>query len=118
MRAPDGPEGTLAIDPDAGPRGCAAYWPHRDGVHVIVQPGKDGEETYPVAVLPADALFALRATETGEATARWVAGQNVVTAAREAPDRRGPAWPWLLAWLAVSAGLWFGERRWRIARVR
>ncbi|MCZ8369654.1 MAG: carboxypeptidase regulatory-like domain-containing protein [Porphyrobacter sp.] len=114
VRAPAGNEVPLAIDPEAGPRGCAAYWPLHDGVHVIIQPGKDGEETYPIAVLPADALLASQARETGEATTRWVASQNIAVTTRDVPDRQGPAWPWLLGWLTVSAALWFGERRWRI----
>jgi hypothetical protein len=115
VRAPDGAETALVIDPEAGPRGCAAYWPAEAGVHVIVQPGKDGDQTWAFAVLPAPALAALRAGETGDATTRWVAAQNVSSPARDAPERRGPAWPWLLGWLVASAVLWFAERRWRIA---
>lgn len=115
VRAPDGTEQTLAVDPAAGPRGCAAYWPRAAGTHVIVQSGKDGAQSWPFAVLPAAALATVRANETGAETARWAAAQDAIASVRDAAQRRGPAWPWLLGWLAVSAGLWLAERRWRIA---
>jgi hypothetical protein len=107
---PDKAEVALAIDPAAGARGCAAYWPTEPGVHTIMQPGRDGEQSFGFLVLPDAALKAIAAKETGAATVRWAAQQNAPDA-REAPERRGPAWPWLLAWLLVSGGLWFGERR-------
>ncbi len=112
--APDGTEVALAIDPAAGSKGCAAYWPSGAGVHRIVQPDRDGPQEFAFVVLPADALAASRARETSEATARWAAAQNS-PAARDVPDRRGAAWPWFLGWLLVSGLLWFAERRWRTA---
>lgn len=111
--APDGTETALAIDPAAGPRGCAAYWPAAPGRHTLVQQGRDGEQTFAMLVLPQDALTAIRARETAEATARWAAAQSGAESA-DLPTRRGPAWPWLLAWLAVTTGLWAGERRLRM----
>lgn len=108
--APDGTEAPLVIDPDAGARGCAAYWPADPGVHTIAQTGPGDEQTFEVLILPAASLTSIRARETGEATAIWAAQQNAPTA-REVPDRRGPAWPWFLAWLLVSGALWYGERR-------
>lgn len=110
--APDGSEVALAIDPGSGAKGCAAYWPSDAGVHRIVQPGRDGQQEFALAVLPENALAASGAREMGEATSRWAAVQNVPIA-RNVPDRRGPAWPWLLVWLLVSGLLWFAERRWR-----
>lgn len=107
---PDKVEVALAIDPDAGAQGCAAYWPTEPGVHTIVQPGRDGEQSFAFLVLPEAALKTIAARQTGEATALWSAQQNA-TSDREAPERRGPAWPWLLAWLVLSGGLWFAERR-------
>lgn len=116
VRAPDGRETPLAIDPAAGPRGCAAFWPAQEGVHTIIQPGTAGEGVWDFIVLPASALATLRAAETGEATARWAAAQGAsADAPGDAGERRGPAWPWFVAWLVVSAGLWLAERRWRIA---
>ncbi|MCX9147342.1 hypothetical protein OPU67_08305, partial [Erythrobacter sp. WG] len=75
------------------------------GVHTIVQPGREGEESYAVPVLASGSLATVRASETRTATARWAAEQTAPTA-RPAPKRRGPAWPWFLAWLAASALLW------------
>ncbi|MBX3593265.1 carboxypeptidase regulatory-like domain-containing protein [Sphingomonas sp.] len=108
----DGADVALAIDPAAGGRGCAAYWPAAAGVHVVVQPSKAGPRTFPFSVLNASAMATARMRETGDATARWAERQRAEgRTARQ--DRRGPAWPWFLAWLLVSAALWVGERRWR-----
>lgn len=115
--APDGREVALAIDPAAGPRGCAAYWPAVDGVHTIIQPAKEGERRFAFAVLPRAGLATILQRETGEATARWAAAQTTSQAPSDTPERRGAAWPWLLGWLLVSAALWFAERRWRLAPV-
>lgn len=113
VAAPDGAEVPLALDPAAGARGCAAFWPLADGVHTLIQPGgPDGPVRYPFAVLPADALKGITARETGEATVRWAAAQGAARTGTM-PDRRGAAWPWLLGWLMVSAALWLLERRWR-----
>lgn len=111
VMGPDATEVALAIDPLAGAKGCAAYWPASAGVHRIVQPGRDGAQEFAVLVLPKDVLTVAKARETGEATQRWAAEQNA-PAARETPERRGPAWPYALGWLLVSGLLWFGERRW------
>jgi hypothetical protein len=109
--APDNTETALAIDPLAGAQGCAAYWPASAGVHRIVQPGRDGTQEFAFIVLPKAALTVAKAKEMGEATRRWAAEQNA-PAARDTPERRGPAWPYVLGWLLVSGLLWFGERRW------
>jgi hypothetical protein len=110
--APDGAEVPLALDPGAGPRGCAAYWPRIAGVHTLRQPGRGGEGSFAFMVLPTGALPAIRARETGEATALWTAaGQAAV--AGPLPQRRGAAWPWLIGWLLVSGALWWAERRMR-----
>lgn len=114
--APNGGEVALAIDPAAGPGECAAYWPQAPGEHRIVQAERGDEQTFAFLVLPEGALRAIRATETGEATARWAA-QQAASAARDAPQRRSPAWPYALAWLLLSAALWWGERRLRAAPI-
>ncbi|KPF64319.1 hypothetical protein IP79_05695 [Porphyrobacter sp. AAP60] len=112
VMAPDKSEVALAIDPDAGARGCAAYWPADPGVYTIAQAGSDSQQTYDFPVLAADALSPIRARETAEATARWAARQND-QAAIEMPQQRGPAWPYFLGWLLASAAVWAGERRLR-----
>ncbi|WP_285713906.1 carboxypeptidase regulatory-like domain-containing protein [Erythrobacter oryzae] len=110
--APDNTEVTLAIDPAAGARQCAAYWPSSPGVHRIVQPGEDGEQTFAFFVHPEATLAPLRAAQTGEATARWAAEQTAATA-RNLPERRSPGWPYFIGWLVLASALWLGERRLR-----
>ncbi len=110
--APDKAEVALAIDPSAGPRGCAAFWPLAPGEHRIVQTGRDGELAFAFLVFAETAFTSLRAAETGRETARWAAQQSA-TAARSLPERRSAAWPYVLLWLLVSGALWFGERRLR-----
>jgi hypothetical protein len=112
VMGPDKSEVALAIDPDAGARGCAAYWPREAGVHTIAQAARGGEQTFDFLVLPEAALPAIRARETGEATMQWAARQDV-SADSAMPQQRGPAWPYFLGWLLVSAALWAGERRLR-----
>lgn len=114
--APDKAEVALAIDPGAGPRGCAAYWPLAPGEHRIVQAGREGEQAFAFPVFPETAFTSIRAAETGRATARWAAQQSA-TAARSLPERRSAPWPYVLLWLLVSGGLWFGERRLRAPSV-
>ena len=112
ISAPDGREVRLAPDPAAGPRNCAAYWPQVAGVHTLRQPGRDGEQSFDIMVLPNGAFASIRAREMGEATALWAAaGQGA--AAGSPPQRRGSGWPWLIGWLLVSGGLWWAERRQR-----
>ncbi len=108
---PDSTATALAIDPLAGAQGCAAYWPASAGVHRIVQPGRDGLQEFALLVLPKAALKVAKAKELGEATRRW-ASEQTAPAARDTPERRGPAWPYVLAWLLASGLLWLGERRW------
>ncbi len=110
--APGKAEVPLAIDPAAGARQCAAWWPAVPGEHRIVQPGADGEQAFAVLVLPEAALTSINAAHTGEATARWAAEQTGTTAST-LPERRSPAWPYWLAWLLLSGVLWLGERRLR-----
>ena len=113
--APDKAQVALAIDPDAGPRGCAAFWPRASGAHRIVQKGRGAEQVFDFLVLPETSLAPLRLAETGAATARWAAGQSA-TAARSLTERRSGAWPYFLVWLVLSALLWFLERRLRQRR--
>ncbi len=109
---PDGNFHALAIDPAAGPKGCAAYWPAIPGMHTIQQPREDDTLSFDFAVLPSDALAEARARTIGEETALWAARQDTAEE-RGGVERDGPAWPWLLAWLTLGGALWFLERRWR-----
>jgi hypothetical protein len=114
VKGPDEGAIALIVDPLAGARGCAAYWPTQAGVHRIVQKGRDGEQAYSFAVLPKGSLKTIRAAETAAATAHWAARQDS-PARSVAPQRHGPAWPWFVAWLLLSGILWWGERRLRAA---
>jgi hypothetical protein len=114
---PDTTEIALAIDPDAGARGCAAYWPAEPGVHTVVQPGRDGRQTFAFLVMPEGAFKTIAERQIGEATAVWAAEQSAAIT-RDTPERRGPAWPYFLAWLILSGALWFGERRFRAGYAR
>jgi hypothetical protein len=109
--APDAKEVPLVIDPAAGARGCAGYWPSAAGVHTIMQPDRDGVQEFPFYVFSDAALAVPTARATGEATAQWAAAQDA-PAARNAVERSGPRWPYFLGWLLLSGLLWLGERRW------
>lgn len=109
--APDNTAIPLAVDPAAGERGCAAFWPSRPGTHTIVQTASGREDRFAIEILPAEALSGVRARELGEQTSIWAARQNSERAG-EIPDRVGPAWPWFLGWLLVTGALWLLERRW------
>ena len=107
--APGNTDIPLAIDPAAGARGCAAYWPLVEGVHRIVQAGPDGEQAFAFMVLPDAALRSVRAAQTGEATARWAA-QQTDKDLPDLPERRSAGWPFFLLWIVLSSALWLAER--------
>ena len=130
--APDGSITALLPDPATGVPHCAAYWPQHPGWHQLLQTDADADadadaeenaevdaETdaaktgWPFFVYASNAAPGLQATERRDATLqligtshRAVADQPVLTQA----GRRGPSWPWWLAWLASAAALWWLER--------
>jgi hypothetical protein len=108
--APSGSKVSLVTDPRSGPRRCAAYWPSTPGPHTITEGAGPGTRAFSFLVLPKGALQASTKRELGEATRRWAAEQDA-PAARAALERRGPAWPYFLAWLLLSGALWLAERR-------
>lgn len=102
--APDG-TGTSLL-PDGR---CAAFWPRLAGWHWLRR-GNDAQAFFVRAV---DDAPGLAREELGSAT-RALASSGVATdvhATTTASAERGPSWPWWLAWLACSAGLWWFERR-------
>ena len=101
---PDAGMTRLVVEP---PTGCAAFWPSRPGWHLL----RDGANAVPYYVQPANALPAIRAAEAREATLRLVGGSKTGGAVTAGRPRPGASWPWFLAWLATSAGLWWFERR-------
>ena len=104
--APGGETVPLVVDSTTGARRCAAFWPRSPGWHVLRQ----GDAQLPFTVLPANAGAALRAQHRRDATLA-LAAQRVAAPAREIASRRGPAWPWLGAWLALATLAWWLERR-------
>ncbi|MFZ7095629.1 carboxypeptidase regulatory-like domain-containing protein [Luteimonas dalianensis] len=108
ISAPDGTRTVLQLDPAAGPGRCAAFWPQADGWHRL----HAGDRSWPFHILAADAAPGLAAAELREGTVRLAGeGGTAAAAAGSTPTRRGPSWPWFLAWLAASGLLWWLERR-------
>lgn len=104
VRAPDGKVSQLL------PVGnCAAYWPTTPGWHQV----EGGGKSHPFFVQAADALPAMRLMRDATATKMLVSDRN--HAAGRSGGHSLPSWPFALAWLTVSASLWWLERA-RIGR--
>lgn len=102
LRAPDASNIPLARDAATG---CAAFWPTQPGWHELVV----GESPAAFPVRAEDEAPGLRAAERREATQSLAA--NAAPPAETTPlENPGARWPWLLAWLLVSAALWWFER--------
>ncbi len=115
VAAPGGQSNVLLPDPATGASRCAGYWPQHSGWHLLRQTGAEADEqTWPFFVQATDAAPALRAAELREATLRLVAAPRPANSGPDnpvtTPLRRGPSWPWFLAWLAAAAVLWWLER--------
>ncbi|MBA4000316.1 MAG: hypothetical protein C0461_06935 [Brevundimonas sp.] len=98
---------SLIIDPGAGARRCAAWWPETAGWHVAVD---DRDQPTPFYVHPADAASSLLRAADRQATLNMAAA----TPDADAHGQRrvaGSPWPWFTALLAVLALLWWLERR-------
>ena len=100
VEAPGGERARLVVEL---PSACAAYWPERAGWH-RVQP-----LATPFYVQAGTALPAVRATEARRATLQLVSAPGRA-AAGHASEQPGASWPWFIAWLAVSAAIWWLER--------
>ncbi|MGY0561779.1 carboxypeptidase regulatory-like domain-containing protein [Luteimonas sp. A277] len=109
VTAPDGQVTTVLVDPAAGAAGCAAYWPQVAGWHLLEAEGG----RWHFHVRAAGEAPGIEAAALQEATQRLVAGSGTVEPARSAltEERRGPSWPWFLAWLGAISLLWWLERR-------
>ena len=103
VETPEGAAVVLAVDPSTP--GCAAYWPSQAGWHRLVE----GEARVPFFVFAADQGLAIEHADADRAT-RALAAASVPGAPRSHAVA-GPRWPWFLAWLAVSAVLWWLERQ-------
>lgn len=105
VQGPDGRHTALAPDPASGARACAAFWPTQAGWHERV----DGDARAAFPVRAADSAPALAAAAL-RATTETLAGAAPSAAAGMPSPIPGPRWPWGLAWLMVSAALWWLER--------
>jgi hypothetical protein len=107
--APDGTSPALLRDPATGARACAAFWPRTGGWHLL----RSADRSQAFFVRAHDAVPGLHAQALRETTL-----QLAVTPARagavgdlaQAPRHPVARWPWWLAWLCVSAALWWLER--------
>ncbi|MGJ7903427.1 carboxypeptidase regulatory-like domain-containing protein [Lysobacter sp. 1R34A] len=114
VRTPQGRDIALLIDPASGSERCAGFWPTDPGWHALRQ----GERSQPFAVRGRDEAPGLRASELREATLQLMAQAQQLpleaasssAGAASARAQRGASWPWFLAWLFVSAGVWWLER--------
>ena len=109
---PGGSARPLLVDPAAGARGCAGYWPRGSGIHSIVQVDRGNRQTMQFYVYPSQGLRAAIVADMAESTKRWAARQDTPNAT-PGGLRRGPPWPWFAAWLLATGLLYYLERRWR-----
>ena len=135
--APDGTEASVLVDPAVGGGGlqsgdadggsgpaagsgpgqalrrdaCAGYWPTAGGWHLL----RVGDEAWPFHVRAADDVPGIVAAGLREETLRLagpgLSGPGETTTATASSPRRGPSWPWFLAWLAAAGIMWWLERR-------
>ena len=106
VEQPDGR--AIALQPVAD---CAAFWPAQPGWHRLVT--KTGSMSF--YVQPGDALTAMKSIRNRDATLLLRGAPT--TAAEATRQTPGPAWPFAVAWLLVSALLWWLERS-RIGRAQ
>lgn len=111
--APGGAATSLLVDAATGTHACAAFWPRQAGWHRL----QSGDRTQLLHVRAADVAKGLHANAVREATSRLAAEPHAKNAgvALPVPRHPGARWPWWLAWLLASAGLWWFERS-RIGR--
>jgi hypothetical protein len=104
---PSGTARGLIIDPKAGGRRCAAWWPDTAGWHVAVD---DRDQQTPIYVHPADAASSLLRAADRQATLD-MASATPDADARARRHVAGSPWPWFTGLLAMLALLWWLERR-------
>jgi hypothetical protein len=110
------PNGGTAVPLVVNGQACAGFWPAVPGWHVL----QTGAASWPFYVRAADDGRSLRTALNVRATAAMAAPLGLAAAADSAvngdltpaPLHRPMArWPWFLGWLALSAVLWWLERR-------
>lgn len=110
VEKPDGAVATVRVAPGAG--GCAGFWPTGPGWHLLRASGPDAAaQVWPFFVQPADRLAGVRAARDRDATLMLRSAAPARGGATvRGPEIPGSPWPWFIAWLAASAGLWWLER--------
>ncbi len=101
---PGGEPEPLHVDPAAGGQRCAGFWPRSAGWHAV----RSGDQEAVFHVRTANELPGVAAFEDREAMQALSLLPPRQAAARDGAP--GARWPWFLAWLLVSAGLWWLER--------
>lgn len=105
--APNGRATVLQRDPATGDARCAAFWPDQPGWHQVAA----GGVRWPLHVRAAGEAPGIARAALREQTRQRVGNAPAVAARAPANEaHRGPAWPWLLAWLASAGVLWWLER--------
>jgi len=103
----DGRAHALRIDPAAGDRACAAFWPEQPGWHVI----RDGEDRQtPFYVQQADAAPSLVVAANRSATLALAGTAPTRAAPASTSHAPGSPWPWFGGLLVMLSGLWWFER--------
>ena len=103
----DGRAHALRVDPAAGDRACAAFWPEQPGWHVI----RDGENRQtPFYVQPIDAAPSLVLAADRSATLALAGTAPTRAAPPSTSHAPGSPWPWFAGLLVVLSGLWWFER--------
>lgn len=112
VRAPDGNDTVLLVDPATGPARCAGFWARQAGEHVLHPPAAtqtdDGSDIR-FQVPTRDALPAMQAQALREAT-HALATTSAPTGDRSRATTEGPRWPWFLGWLLLTGTMWWLER--------
>jgi len=109
VEAEQGERIDLAVERDAAGRACAGYWPAQAGWHALVE----GERRWVFRVRAADEAMAMKRAGDAAATRALLGGTGMAstTGLRVLPL---PRWPFFLGWVAVTALLWWLERRSRV----
>ncbi len=110
--APDGRDTRLLPDPRTGAANCAGFWATVPGWHLLresVPAQAGGDRTTPFFIRAANDAAGLRAKAMRDAT-RALAGAQASAESRGDTRTPGPRWPWFLAWLVLTAAIWWLER--------
>jgi len=99
VHAPDG--ATSAPVPDPAANGCAGIWPSVAGWHRV----EAASGSWPFLVHAEKTALGLHVASLQSATHALVRASDTTRHTITA-KRPGRAWPWLLAWLCVTAALW------------